>query len=90
MSEPLFCIYITGMDELIPVRDMAEAVRAAAYLNAEYLHLNTQLSNSGDTATPYCFAAPALWPFSYDEHGKCLDEMMTRAKEQRCPHWMCG
>ena len=81
-----FCVHISGSDDLIPVHDMAEAVRAAAYLNAEYLAFYQ--SNKNDEIIPLCFAAPYVWPGSDENHAKSLKEAMEDTKD-KAPHWWC-
>lgn len=81
-----FCVHISGSDDLIPVHDMAEAVRAAAYLNAEYLSFY-QSQDHGDII-PACFATPAVWPSSDESHENSLKELIADTKD-KAPHWMC-
>lgn len=85
-----FCVHIAGPDDLIPVHNIDEAVRAAAYLNAEYLAvLKDPKVPHSDNLTPYCFAAPMVWPHSDESHQQELDRMKARAKEKgMLPHWM--
>ncbi|MBF8221031.1 hypothetical protein [Halomonas sp. 328] len=90
MSEDvLFCVHIAGMDDVIPVHSMGEAIKVAAYLNAEYAELHQRMTAEGKKYLPYCFSAPAIWPHSAEDHAKWLEELKDRAKEQACPHWMC-
>lgn len=81
-----FCIHITGPDDIVPVNDVAEAVRASAYLNAEYLAVLQSLPD--DSLTPTCFAVPMVWPGEESAHQAELERCKRRAKEKGCPHWM--
>jgi hypothetical protein len=91
MSECLFCVHISGMDELIPMRTMGEAVRAAAFLNAEYMEAYKTVEEKHGNAgvTPHCFAAPSVWTYDKNSHIKILESMLARAKNEKCPHWLC-
>lgn len=83
-----FCIHITGPDDLVPVHDVAEAVRASAYLNAEYLATFHSLPQRDDY-TPVCFAVPMVWPRSEEAHEEELKRLKARAKERGVqPHWL--
>lgn len=92
MSETLFCVHISGRDDLIPVRDMAEAVRVAAFLNAEYLSMHQEMAkaNQSPELIPYCFAAPQVWPYSARTHEEVMKGMISHAKKEHCPHWLCA
>lgn len=89
MKDTLFCIHTSGMDDIVPVHSMAEAVKAAAYLNAEHLDFHTR---EKDAPPPCCFVAPMVWPGDADSHAKVLAECKADAKDRfgGMPHWMCA
>lgn len=65
----LFCVKIQETDKIIPVIDIGEAVRAAAYINSQFLDLHNALR---DDKIPLTFAVPAEWDGSAEEHQKAL------------------
>lgn len=79
MKKRLFCVHIQGVDDLVPVRSMGEAVRAAAYLNSEYLEIYAKFPDDG--LTPLCFVVPAVWPGDDGSHAASLKDG---------PHWIGG
>lgn len=86
-NKDLFCIHVQGMDDIIPVHSMAIAVRAAAYLNAEYL---AHHAKQDDDITPYCFVVPMVWPGTPEAHAEMLNKRVEEAKRtgQVAAHWM--
>lgn len=87
MEKTLFCIHFPGSDDIVPVHDMAEAVRGAAFLNAEYLSAYAGMPDDG--LTPYGFACPAVWPGSREAHAEALQSAKDDNTEKK-PHWMCA
>ena len=89
-EDPLFCVSVSGVGDVIPVHSMSEAVKIAAYMNAEYLEAHQVMTAEGKKHIPYCFAAPELWPHSPEDHANWLAELKERAKGQSLPYWMCA
>ena len=89
MSKTLFCVHISGMDDVVPVRNIDEAVHAAAELNEAYLAAHKELAKGRNPELlPFCFAAPAIWPHDEKSHASSLGELLERAKDKGCPYWM--